>query len=180
MDNTSISSWFRGFDIIVGLVLIVSSIMLFLGSMFTPATIVNMLILSVLLLGVSKLLSGVVTDEVSVEYRWVNGITGAAAILLALYTFFFPPVLTSTSIIILMVGLLLYGINSFVIGFAKGFSGSVRTLLIVAGIVSVVAALLGFADSSLATISAISFVAIALLVDGIEEITAGVAGHTAF
>lgn len=180
MENKSANIWFRGYDIIVGIVLILSAVLVFFGSQTLFASIINVLTLSVLLLGISKLASGITSDEVPVTYSWVNIVSGTVSILLALYVFFLPPTALSTTMTILMIGILAYGVDSFIIGFAKGFSGSIRTLLISAGIVSIIAALLGIFDSALATITAVSFISLALLIDGVEELTAGVTGHTAF
>jgi uncharacterized membrane protein HdeD (DUF308 family) len=179
MDKTSTSSWFRGFDIIVGLILIVSSIIMFFST-GSLAVIIGILTFSVLLLGISKLISGSITTEMMSSYRWVNIVSGVILILLSLYIYFLPPVAASTTVVILMVGLLLYGVDSLVVGFVKGLSGNIRLLLIVAGILSVIASLMGFIDPTLASIAAVSAVTLALLADGIEEMTAGVTGHTAF
>jgi uncharacterized membrane protein HdeD (DUF308 family) len=171
---TKTSGGYRAIEIILGLVALAVGI---LALFFPTAVVVTLVVLfgiALLVVGVLRLATAASSDWLPGSTRKTNSIIGILAIIIGAVMLFFPLLAAATLVILIGLGLLIYGIGRIVVGIAGGnLNGGLRALLIIIGLIIVAFSLIVifFPVYSYAVFVSISFILI-----GIDSLASGIAG----
>ena len=168
-------NWLRAVQIGLGLIILVLSIMVLINPIFGAISVVFFLAFLLLFAGIEKVISGLFIPGKS---RFASVGLGIIVIILSLIALAYP---VGTGIFIVMllgVALLVDGISRIIHGIrdkqAKKWSKSVS---IGVGILSILLAFVVIAIPGIGLIFAGILIGIALLITGIQIISAGISGH---
>jgi len=115
-------SWIRGFDIIIGFVIIFLGTWIILNTVIVEATLVFLFALGLLVIGFTRLGKGVLLKNLNKTTRTVKVVSGIGAIILAL-----AAILSSSLTVIVLITLLTFAI--MLIGMARVIVGYKETEL---------------------------------------------------
>lgn len=174
MSTTKTSGGYRAIEIILGLVALAVGVL----ALFFPQTVVVTLVvlfgIALLIVGVLRLATAASSEWLQGSARKTNSIIGILAITIGAVMLFFPLLAAATLVILIGLGLLIYGIGRIIVGATGGnLHGGLRALLIIIGIIIVAFSLIVifFPIYSYAVFVSISFILI-----GIDSLASGIAG----
>jgi uncharacterized membrane protein HdeD (DUF308 family) len=167
---------YRAIEIILGLIALIIGVL----ALFFPTAVVVTL---VVLFGIALMSIGILRLAISVSSKWLQGVArktntliSILAIVIGAIMLFFPLLAAATLVILIGLGLLIYGIGRIVAGItSRSLTGSLRGLLIIAGfiILSFALIVIFFPIYSYALFASLSFILI-----GIESLASGIAALT--
>ena len=170
----------RAFQIIVGAICIILSILVLTGSKYLGTyTFLFLIETTLLVIGAERIVSGVRSPHIKRSTRIINIAIGSAIIGIALLGFFTPKLTTQYLILLLGFGLLANGVVRIVDGFRNKDVYETSTLLfrVGAGVVSAAIAILVLVFPVFGFVLILLILSIALLITGIELIVVGIRGR---
>jgi uncharacterized membrane protein HdeD (DUF308 family) len=170
----------RAFQLIVGAICIILSILILTGSKYLGTyTFLFFIEITLLVLGAERIASGVRSPSIKRSTRIINIAIGSGIIGIAILGFFTPTLTTKYLILLLGFGLLANGVVRIVDGFRNKDVYETSTLLfrIGAGIVSAAVAILVLVFPVFGFILILLILTVALLITGIELIVVGIRGR---
>jgi uncharacterized membrane protein HdeD (DUF308 family) len=174
---TKMSGAYRAIEILLGVVAFAVGLL----ALFFPAAVVVTLVvffgIALLIVGILRLATAASSDWLAPTTRKTNSIVGILAIIFGAIILFAPFFATYVLVILIGVGLLIYGVGRIVVGGAGGFlSGGLRALLIVVGILVVAFSLLIIFVPAVGVLTYAFFVSVAFLLIGIDSLVSGIVG----
>lgn len=172
------SGWLRTFDIIVGVIAIFLSLVVLLNPELTIATLIFILSITLIIIGIARILNGFLGEKLSDGLRAVNIFVGLLSFVLAFFVLIYIQLTTIVLIYLLSFILLLNGIARIVIGGAiDEFPGWLRGFLIVVGAMSIGLSFLIFLVPRLGAATIIIYLSLVLIINGITRIVRGATGR---
>ena len=170
------SGAYRALEIILGIVALAIGI---LALVFPEGVIVTIAVLfgiALFVIGILRLATSFSSDLPS-SARSANAVIGIIALILGLLILFFPTFAGLSLVILLGIGLFIYGIGRLAVGsVASNMSGGLRALVIIFGIIVAVFGLLIIFVPAVGVFTYAFFVSIAFLLIGIDSLAAGITG----
>lgn len=170
------SGGYRALEIILGIVALAIGI---LALVFPAGIIVTIAVLfgiALLIIGFLRLATAFSSAHPG-SARGANAAIGIIAIIVGLLILFFPTFAGLTFVILLGIGLLIYGIGRIAVGsVASNLSGGLRALVIIFGILIAVFGLIVIFIPAVGVFTYAFFVSIAFLLIGIDALAAGITG----
>ncbi|MDH4214977.1 MAG: hypothetical protein ACFFCT_07440 [Candidatus Odinarchaeota archaeon] len=170
--------WTRGFDIVIGFVIIFVGAWIILNTFIVEATLVFLLALGLLVIGFTKLSKGLLLKQLNTTTRTVKAVSGIGAIALALAAILLSSLTVTVLITLLTFGLMLVGIARIIVGYMEtGLKSEMRIANIVGG---GLVFLFGFAAAifpSLGLYTLKLLLAITFLVLGSLRVASGASGE---
>lgn len=170
----------RAFQIIVGAICIILSILVLTGSKYLGTyTFLFLIEITLLVIGAERIVSGVRSPHIKRSSRIINVALGSTMIGFALLGFFTPKFTSQLFVIFLGFGLLANGVVRIVDGLRNKDVYETSTLLfrVGAGIVSAAVAILVLVFPVFGLVLILLILAVALLITGIELIVVGIRGR---
>jgi uncharacterized membrane protein HdeD (DUF308 family) len=170
----------RAFQLIVGAICIILSILILTGSKYLGTyTFLFFIEITLLVLGAERIASGIRSPNIKRSTRIINIAIGSGIIGIAILGFFTPTLTTKYLILLLGFGLLANGAVRIIDGFRNKDVYETSTLLfrIGAGIVSAAVAILVLVFPVFGFILILLILTVALLITGIELIVVGIRGR---
>lgn len=169
----------RTFQIIVGVICIILSILVLAGPRFGTYAFLFFIEITLLILGAERIASGVRPPGLKRSTRIIDIAIGSAMIGFALLGFFTPKLTTQWLILLLGLGLLANGVIRIVDGFRNKdvYETSAVISRLGAGIVSAAIAILVLVFPAFGFVLILLIVSIALLITGIELVIVGIKGR---
>ena len=177
---TAVPRNLRAFQIIVGAICIILSILILTGSEYLGTyTFLFLIEITLLILGAERIASGVRSPHIKRSTRIINIALGSAIIGFALLGFFTPRLTTQWLVLLLGFGLLANGVVRIIDGFRNKDVYETSTLLfrVGAGVVSAAIAILVLVFPVFGFILILLILSIALLITGIELLVVGIRGR---
>lgn len=175
--KSSVSRIYRAAEIILGIVAIAVGITALFFPLPTMLTIDILFGIALIIIGILKIAAAASPKGPNVSAKSANAIIGVVALIIGLLITFFPVIGALTLIILLGLGLLIWGIGRIVVGGAgSNMNGGLRALLIILGIL---VAIFGFFVIFVPVLGAFTyafFVALAFILIGIDSIASGIVG----
>jgi uncharacterized membrane protein HdeD (DUF308 family) len=174
---TKTSTSHRLIEIILGLVALAVGVLALFFPTTVVATIVMLFGIALVIIGILRLATILSSESMQSFARKINSIIGILAILIGAVMLFFPLLAATTMVILIGLGLLIYGIGRVVVGIASGnLNGRLRILRILFGFIILFFALIiiFFPIYSYALFASMAFILI-----GIDSLASGIAGISA-
>jgi uncharacterized membrane protein HdeD (DUF308 family) len=178
MSTTKTSGSYRALEIILGLIALAIGV---LALVFPTAVVVTL----VVFFGIALVIIGILRLATSISSNWAgstrtaNAVIGLIALIIGLVILFVPFFATDVLVILIGIGLLVYGIGRIAVGGAdRHLSGGLRGILIIVGLLIVAFALIIIFFPVVGIYTYAFFVSIAFILIGIESIAAGLVGTT--
>jgi len=167
--------WKRGALVGLGVIAIILSILVFIHPGMTVVTIVYIMGITLIIVGIEKIVSGIFVKH---ESKWGAVGLGVLALIFGSIAVAFPISTGVFVIVVLGVGLLFAGISHLVYGFGnKGSPSWARGFSIGAGALAVILSFLVMGAPYAGAVAVSFFVGIALLIIGIEITVVGITGR---
>lgn len=177
MSEKKAPGWLRALDVVFGLIAIILSTVVLVYPQLAILTLIFVLSLSLLVVGIARVLIGVFAKYLSDALRALNLGAGILALVLAIVAILYPGFATQMLIYLLSFALMLNGIARVVIGgFAKVFPSWLRGLLVVTGIVTITLSLAVVVFPALGFLTLVLLLSIAFFLNGIARIMSGITG----
>ena len=158
----------------LGVIAIILSILVFIHPVMTVVTIVYMMAITLIIIGIEKIISGMFVRRGS---KWGTVGLGVLALIFGSIALGFPVSTGVFVIVMLGVGLLFAGISHIVYGFGNKSPRWARGFSIGAGALATVLSFLVMGAPYAGAVAVSFFVGIALLIIGIETTVVGVSGR---
>ena len=167
--------WLRAAQIGLGVIAVIISISILVFPALTVVSLVILVAIILLVVGIEKVLSGIIIPSKS---RWGTIGLGIIVIILSIIVLSFPVGTTAFLIILLAIALLIDGMARVIHGIADKTSRSwSRIFRIVAGVIAIALALMIIASPVIGAALVGILLGISLLIIGIEIIARGVSGR---
>lgn len=175
------ASWMRILQIVIGSLAIVLSIAIIANPTLAPLTAMVIFAIVLFIVGIERIVSGIVTEFLSKRSRLINIGIGAVVLFFAIITIAFPE--NSINFLILIVGLALLfnGILRVIDGLRKSFESSTqRFFRLLVGAICIVIAGFVLAGPEQVGIAVVTIVmVVALVIQGAEILYTGIKGEKA-
>jgi uncharacterized membrane protein HdeD (DUF308 family) len=174
---SSSSGAYRTIEIILGIIALAAGI---LALFFPTAVVVTLVVffgIALLAIGILRIASAVSTSRMYGSTRTTNAIIGVVAKIIGILILFFPIFATATIVILIGFAILIYGLGRLVVGgAASNLSGGLRALMIIFGILVAVFGVIIILFPVIGVYTYAFFVALALILIGIDSIASGSVG----
>lgn len=175
------ASWMRILQIVIGSLAIVLCIAIIANPTLAPLTAMVIFAIVLFIVGIERIVSGIVTEFLSRRSRLINIGIGAVVLFFAIITIAFPE--NSINFLILIVGLALLfnGILRVIDGLRKSFESSTqRFFRLLVGVICIVIAGFVLAGPEQVGIAVVTIVmVVALVIQGAEILYTGIKGEKA-
>jgi uncharacterized membrane protein HdeD (DUF308 family) len=175
------ASWMRILQIVIGSLAIVLCIAIIANPTLAPLTAMVIFAIVLFIVGIERIVSGIVTEFLSRRSRLINIGIGAVVLFFAIITIAFPE--NSINFLILIVGLALLfnGILRVIDGLRKSFESSTqRFFRLLVGAICIVIAGFVLAGPEQVGIAVVTIVmVVALVIQGAEILYTGIKGEKA-
>jgi uncharacterized membrane protein HdeD (DUF308 family) len=151
-----------------------------LAIIFPEGFVVTILVLfgiALLIIGILRLATAY-SSHLGGSSRTANALIGVIAIVIGLIILFFPTFAVVTFAVLIGIGLLIYGIGRVLVGGASNLSGGVRAANAVLGIIVAILGLVIIFVPAVGVFTYAFFVAIALILIGIDSLVSAALGVT--
>ena len=167
----------RAAQIIVGVITLGLAAVVLAFPVFAVFLIAAWLSLSLLFGGIEAIIVGAGATSMSKGPRAIRIAVGAIAIVLAMAVFAFPGAAVMTSVILLAIALLILGAGSIASGLSeRRMPGWARAMLVVVGAITIGLSIPVWLFPVFGTTVLFTFIAAALIVNGVSFIVAGATG----
>jgi len=174
------TSWLRILQIVIGSLAIILSIAIIATPTIAALTAIILFAVVLFIVGIERVVSGIVTEFLSRRSRMINIGIGAVVLFFAIITISFPE--NSINFLILIVGLALLfnGVLRVIDGLRKSFESSTQRFfrLFVGGICIVIAGFV-LASEQVGIIVVTIVMVVALVIQGAEILYTGIKGEKA-
>lgn len=174
------TSWLRILQIVIGSLAIILSIAIIATPTIAALTAIILFAVVLFIVGIERVVSGIVTEFLSRRSRMINIGIGAVVLFFAIITISFPE--NSINFLILIVGLALLfnGVLRVIDGLRKSFESSTQRFfrLFVGGICIVIAGFV-LASEQVGIIVVTVVMVVALVIQGAEILYTGIKGEKA-
>jgi len=170
--------WLRIAQIVLGAITIALSGMVLANPDVTTLFFVTLLAISLIMVGISKIIKGALVKQLSKGTRAISIVIGIISIAGGLFSLANPIAAVLTQIMIITIFILIHGAGLVANGVASKSEsrGSRIANIIIGGIVIALSAIL-YAYPGLTLVLMLMFVSIGLLFNGIGSIISGIIGH---
>lgn len=173
-----ISGAYRALEIILGIVAIAIAITAIIFPTITVVTLVVLFGIALMAIGILKIAAAATSMGLGNLTRSANAVIGIIALIIGLIVVFFPGFATIFIVVLLGIGLIIWGIGRIAAAGAAGktFSSGLKALLVILGILIII---LGFIVIFVPVIGVFTyafFFAIALFLIGIDALASGIVG----
>lgn len=176
MNTTKPSSGYRAIEIVLGLVALAVGV---LALFFPTAVVVTLVVLfglALLIIGFLRLATSF-SSHLPSSARTTNAVIGILSMIVALVILVFPLFATVSLVVLVGIGLLIYGIGRILVGGAAGnLSAGLRALVILLGIIVVVFAVMVIFFPVVGIYTYAFFVSLSFILIGIDSLASGIAG----
>lgn len=174
------TSWLRILQIVIGSLAIILSIAIIATPTIAALTAIILFAVVLFIVGIERVVSGIVTEFLSRRSRMINIGIGAVVLFFAIITISFPE--NSINFLILIVGLALLfnGILRVIDGLRKSFESSTqRFFRLFVGAICIVIAGFVLASEQVGIIVVTIVMVVALVIQGAEILYTGIKGEKA-
>lgn len=177
MSFTKSTGAYRALEIALGIVALAVGILALVFPTAVVVTIVVLFGIALLIIGVLRLATAYSSHFPS-SARTINAIVGAVAIIVSLLILVFPTFATLYFVVLIGIGLLIYGIGRIVVGgAANNLNSGLRGLIVVFGVIVVAFALIVIFFPVVGILTYAFFVSLSLLLIGVDSIASGIIGY---
>lgn len=177
MSATKPSGTYRALEIILGIIALITGGLALAFPIVTVVSIVVFFGIALVVIGVLRLATGASSDWLPPTIRKSNSIIGILAIIFGAVILFAPFFATEVLVILIGLGLLIYGVGRVAVGGAlKHLSGGLRALLIIVGLLVIVFSLVVIFFPVIGVLTYAVFVSLAFIMIGIDSLVSGIAG----
>jgi uncharacterized membrane protein HdeD (DUF308 family) len=170
--------WVRAAEIVLGLVSLVAGLLVIAFPGLAIFTLIVLLSVGLIFLGSRDIVLGAMGTFLPKWLRAADIVFGVLAFILSVIVIASPGVAVTTLVIFLYFALFVRGVAAIsMAGAAKMFSSRLRAASAIAGILSIILALVILAFPALAIATIVLLLSLGLLFVGIEAIVAGVIGR---
>lgn len=170
--------WFRGLEVVTGLLALVFGIIVLLFPSWGVATLVALLSIGLFFVGIRSI-SLVGYNRVSKDLRALSAIAGIISLMLALLVLVFPGWAVLTLLLLVSFGLMVYGVGRIFIAYAlKDTVGWLRGAIAAVGVVNIILSGAVVILPGVALLTLAIILSVLLLVSGAEMIVSGAIGRT--
>lgn len=175
---TKSSSGYRALEILLGLVALVIGILVLIFPTGFAVTVVVLFGIALLAIGILRLGTAAFRTKRGRFTRAGNAIIGIVALVVAVLVLFFPLVVAQIIVILIGIGLLIYGLGRIYFGWASGrnLASRLRWLIIITGLLVVIFALVIIFVPAVGIFTYAFFVSLSLILIGIDSIASGIIG----
>ncbi len=171
-------SWFRGLEVVTGLLAMVFGVVVLIFPSWGVATLIALLSIGLVFIGIRSI-SLVGYNQVSKSLRAISAIAGIISLILALLVLLFPGYGVLTLMLFVSFGLMVYGVGRIFIAYAlKDTVGWLRGTIAVVGVADIILSVIVIGLPSLALLTLAIILSVLLLVSGAEMIVSGAIGRT--
>ncbi len=174
---SSSSGAYRAIEIILGIIALAAGI---LALFFPTAVVVTLVVffgIALLAIGILRIASAVSTSRMYGSTRGTNAVIGIIMLIVGALILFFPAIATATIVILIGFAILIYGLGRLVVGgAARNLSGGLRAALIVLGVLLAIFGIIIILFPVVGVYTYAFFVALALMLIGIDAIASGSIG----
>ena len=171
-------TWLRITQIILGAIAIALSIAVIANPDTTSLFFVTLLGISLIMVGISKIIEGVLVKQLSKGTRIISIIIGAISIGGGFFSLAHPIAALMTLIMIITVFILIHGAGLIGNGIAsRNESKASRIANVIIGGIVLAFSMILFALPSLTLVLMVMYLSIGLLFNGIGSIISGITGH---
>lgn len=175
---TKSSGTYRGLEIFLGIIALIIGGLALAFPIGTVVSIVVFFGIALIAIGIVRLATSASSDWLPPTIRKSNSIIGILAIIFGAMILFVPLFATEVLVILIGLGLLIYGIGRvFVGGAADHLSGGLRALLIVVGLMVLVFSLAVIFFPVVGVLTYALFVSVSFILIGIESLASGISGQ---
>lgn len=175
--STQVSGAYRALEIILGIVAILVGILALIYPTGFFVALVVLFGIALIVIGILRIATAASSHWLSSGARSANAVIGIIALIIGIVILFFPGVSAVVVILLIGIGLLIYGIGRIAVGAtANNMNGGLRGLLIVLGILIVVFSLIVIFFPVIGAWTYAFFASIIFILIGIESLAAGIAG----
>jgi uncharacterized membrane protein HdeD (DUF308 family) len=174
LSSTKSPGWLRGVTIGLGVLVIILSIYALAFPAVAFVSVIWILAIILFFVGIEKIITGIFLPKRS---RWATIGLGILVLIFAGLAVAFPVATAFVVIIFIGIALLFNGIARVVEGMSGKHSGWSRAALIGVGILSIILSIAVMVSPVFGAVLAGIFIAIALLITGMQMVATGVAGH---
>ena len=177
MSETKDPGWLRAFDIILGLIAVVLSVVVLAYQELAILTMIFVLSIVLLVIGIARILNGVFAKYLSDGIRAANVAIGLVAIALGIVALVYTDLTTQLLIYIISFALLLNGVARLVIGgFGKAFPKWFRAFFVVVGVLTIILAVVVFVSSDFGFLALVLMLSFTFMFNGVARIIQGITG----
>ncbi len=170
-------NWLRAFDIIFGLISVITSVVVLAFQNAAILTLIFILSLVLLVVGVARIFGGIFAIYLSGGMRALNVGIGIIAISIGITAIVYTDLTTQLLIYIISFALLLNGVARLLIGgLIKVFPKWLRGFFIVVGFLTIGLSFVVFVYSELGFLALILMLSISFMINGIARIVQGIIG----
>jgi uncharacterized membrane protein HdeD (DUF308 family) len=167
----------RALEIILGIVAIAIGILALIYPAGVVVTIVVLFGIALLIIGILRLATSF-SPNLPSSAKGVNALIGVIALILGILILFFPTFATISLVVLIGIGLVIYGIGRAAVGsVATDISGGARALVITFGILVAIFGLIVIFIPTIGVFTYAFFVSIAFLLIGIDALVSGITGR---
>ena len=172
-------AWLRSAEVILGLITILFGVAVIAMPGLAVATLILLLSLALVFLGIREIVLGAAVTFIAKWLRAVSIVAGIVTLIFSFYVIAYPGIAALTLVLFLYVALFVRGIGLLIMGGAAGvMSKRLRAGSIVAGLISLVLAVVFLSFPGLAIATLILLLSIGLVITGLEVLVAGITGRT--
>jgi uncharacterized membrane protein HdeD (DUF308 family) len=175
--KAKVSGTYRAMEIVLGVVALTIG---FLALVYPAVFIVSLVVLfglALMVIGILRLATILPSKELSGTARKTNAVIGVAAVAIAAITLVFPVLATEALVILIGLGLLIYGVGRMLIGgAARRLNSGFRGLMVILGILVVAFSIVVIFFPVIGVYTYAFFIAIEFMLIGIDSLASGIAG----
>jgi uncharacterized membrane protein HdeD (DUF308 family) len=177
MTDKKAPAWLRALDIVFGLAAIGLSIFVLLYPELAVATLIFVLSITLLIIGVGRLIIGIFARYLPDRLRTLISGAGILSIILATMTLLYPEIATQMLIYLLSFALMFIGVTRVLVGgFGKFFPAWLRGFLVVVGLLTIVMSVAAVVLPALGFLTLVFMLAMTFLLNGIARTVSGIIG----
>lgn len=169
--------WLRALEVVTGLLSMVLGVLVLVFPDWGVSTLVVLLSIGLIFAGFRSI-SLVGYSSLSKALRAVSVIAGIISLIFAFLVLIFPGIAILTLLILVSVGLIVYGFGRIYIASTLKTVGWIRGMIAAVGVIDIILSIIVIILPSLALLTLAVILALALLVSGAEMIVSGAIGRT--
>lgn len=178
MNSEDYPGWIRGFDILVGFVLVLIGFYVLIGGTFTEALILNFFAIGLLLVGVIRTVKGFMMPNLQRVSKVIKILLGIGIIGLSVGVILFPALAITTLIILVALALMMSGMSRMVVGYMeKELAAWARGMYIVAGLVTFSIGFIAGIFPTFGFLILSLMISLAIIFLGVVRILSGISGE---
>lgn len=169
--------WFRALTVILGILLIALAVVIMFHPEIGLLTIIIWIALSLIVSGIGLLVIGFGSPDLDSGSRAISAIGGIAILAIALIAMLYPDLTIAVVLILWAIGIIIGGASAVAVsGMAKKAKSWQKWTGIILGIFAIIVAILVIVWPGLGEAILIILLVIGLLIQGVFDIIAGIAG----